>query len=264
MSKDKKDSEETKKKSSKKFHPFLFLIMLASIVTIIICLHYIWNWYCENKKSAEIIDEVRASISFVETVIIDKDTKKETKAIDFSKLLEKNSDTVGWIKVNNTEMDYPVVQSKDNDFYLNHSFDKTYNSAGWIFADYRNKLDGSDKNIILYGHNRKDGSMFASAGKALDSSWCANKENQIITFYTPKGTLKYQIFSSYRIPAETYYTTTYFSSDENYLDFLKTLEKRSGYTYDVKLDKTMPIITFSTCGATNSTRIVIHAQQIKD
>ena len=271
MAKDKKDNiindnQETPKKSSKKFHPFLFLIMLASITTIIICLHYIWNWYCENQKSAEIIDEVRTSISFVETVVVavDKDTKTETKALDFSKLLEKNPDTVGWIKVNNTEMDYPVVQAQDNDFYLNHSFDKSYNSAGWIFADYRNKLDGTDRNIILYGHNRKDGSMFASAGKSLDASWCANKENQIITFYTPKGTLKYQIFSSYRIPAETYYTTTYFSNDETYLDFLKNLEKRSVYNYDIKLDSSLPIITFSTCGATSSTRIVIHAQQIKD
>lgn len=249
---------------SKKFHPFIFIIMLASIVTMIWSLYNIWTWYSENQKNNEVIEEVRSSISFEETVIVNEGTEEETKAIDFSELLKKNSDTVGWIKVNNSAIDYPVVQSNDNDYYLTHSFDKSYNSAGWIFADYRNKFDGTDKNIILYGHHRKDGSMFADVANALDSSWCENKENQIITFYTPTGTIKYQIFSSYKIAAETYYTTTYFSSDSNFLDFLKTLEKRSVYNYNVKLDETMPIITFSTCGATSSTRMVIHAQQIKD
>lgn len=248
----------------KKFHPFVFLIMIISIITIIWSLYNIWTWYSENKKNNEVIEEIRSNISFEETVIVNEGTEEQTKAIDFSELLKKNSDTVGWIKVNNSAIDYPVVQSNDNNYYLTHSFDKSYNSAGWIFADYRNKFDGTDRNIILYGHHRKDGSMFADVANALNSSWCDNKENQIITFYTPTGTIKYQIFSSYKIAAETYYTTTYFSNDSIFLDFLKTLEKRSVYNYNVKLDETMPIITFSTCGATSSTRIIIHAQQIKD
>lgn len=251
-------------KKSQKMHPFIFLIMIASIITIIWSLYNIWTWYSENKKSNEVIEEVRSSISFEETVVVNEGTEEETKAIDFSELLKKNPDTVGWIKINNSNIDYPVVQSNDNDYYLTHSFDKSYNSAGWIFADYRNKFDGTDRNIILYGHHRKDGSMFADVANALDTAWCENEENQIITFYTPTGTIKYQIFSSYKIPAETYYTTTYFSSDSNFLDFLKNLEKRSVYNYDVELDETQPIITFSTCGATSSTRIVIHAQQIED
>ncbi len=258
------EKNSSKNYKHKKFHLFIFLIMIVSIITIIWSLYNIWTWYFENKKNNEVIEEIRSSISFEETVIVNEGTEDQTKAIDFSELLKKNSDTVGWIKVNNSAIDYPVVQSNDNNYYLTHSFNKSYNSAGWIFADYRNKFDGTDRNIILYGHHRKDGSMFADVANALDSSWCDNKENQIITLYTPTGTIKYQIFSSYKIAAETYYTTTYFSNDSNFLDFLKTLEKRSVYNYKVKLDETMPIITFSTCGATSSTRIIIHAQQIKD
>lgn len=262
MTKDKKnDNLQSKRKN---FHPFLYLLMLISLVAIVWSLYYIGTWYFENQKNNEVIEEIRSSVSFEEKVIVDDETKEEIKAIDFSRLLEKNSDTIGWIKVNNTKIDYPIVQSKDNDFYLTHSFDKSYNSAGWIFADYRNKLDGTDKNIILYGHNRKDGSMFATVKNSLNSSWCSNKDNQIITFYTPTGTLKYQIFSSYKIPAETYYTTTVFKNNSDYMNFLKKLESRSVYNYNVTLDANLPIITFSTCGATSTNRLVMHAQQIKN
>lgn len=262
MTKDKtNDNSQSKRKN---FLPFLYLLMLISLVAIVWSLYYIATWYFENQKSNEVIEEIRSSISFEEKIIVDDETKEEIKAIDFSGLLEKNSDTIGWIKINNTKVDYPVVQSKDNDFYLTHSFDKSYNSAGWIFADYRNKLDGTDKNIILYGHNRKDGSMFATVKNALNSSWCSNKDNQIITFYTPTGTLKYQIFSSYKIPAETYYTTTSFKNNSDYMNFLKKLENRSVYNYSVTLDENLPIITFSTCGATSANRLVIHAQLIKE
>lgn len=82
-------------------------------------------------------------------------------------------------------IDYPVVQASDNSFYLTRSFDKSKNSAGWIFADYRNKLDGTDKNIILYGHNRLDNSMFATLNNTQKESWYNNPENKYITYTTP-------------------------------------------------------------------------------
>ncbi len=106
--------------------------------------------------------------------------------------------------------------------------------------------------------------MFATVRNSLDSSWCENKDNQIITFYTPTGTIKYQIFSSYKTPAETYYTNVYFPNKSDFKTFLKTLQSRSVYNYNVTLDENLPIITFSTCGATSSHRLVIHAQQIKE
>lgn len=274
MAKDKNEFEEyiqSKNVTKKKFHLFLSLIMLVSLVAIIWSSYNIVVWYFENKKSSEMIEDIRSSISFEETVIIDDETvtidgepQKERKAVDFSELLEKNPDTVGWIKVNNSQIDYPVVQSTDNSFYLNRSFDKSYNSAGWIFADYRNKFDGTDKNIVLYGHHRKDGSMFGTVKNALDTSWCENENNQIITFYTPTGTLHYQIFSSYKVPAENYYTTIGFSNTLEYINFLKELERRSVYNYNVALDENLSIITFSTCGATSKHRFVIHAQLIEE
>ena len=102
--------------------------------------------------------------------------------------------------------------------------------------------------------------MFADIKKALDEKWCSNENNQIITFYTPKGTMYYKIFSSYKIATESYYTTTFFSSVTDYTSFLQELQKRSSYNYNVNLDYNMPILTLSTCGATSSHRLVIHAQ----
>ena len=87
--------------------------------------------------------------------------------LDFNKLFSVNNETVGWISVPNTSINYPVAKTNDNSFYLNHSFDKSKNTAGWIFADYRNSFNGQDKNIIVYGHNRMDSSMFATL-KNLD------------------------------------------------------------------------------------------------
>ncbi len=77
------------------------------------------------------------------------------------------------------------------------------------------------------------------------------------------GIEHYRIFSSYKIPAETYYTTTYFASDIDYLNFLKEMKNRSVYDYGVELT-TAPIITLSTCGATSAHRVVVHAQLIEE
>ena len=76
--------------------------------------------------------------------------------VNFDELKKKNSDTVGWIKVDNTNINYPVVKCSNNDFYLNHGFDEKWNDAGWIFMDYRNNPVNFDKNTVIYGHSRID------------------------------------------------------------------------------------------------------------
>ena len=126
--------------------PFFRII---SFIIVALCLVYIVNWIIENRHSNEIMQVAK------EYVIEDENNNDIN--VDFEKLREINQEVVGWIKVNNTNIDYPVVQSSDNSFYLSHSLDKEYNAAGWPFVDYRVKSDGNDKNIKIYGHNRKDG-----------------------------------------------------------------------------------------------------------
>lgn len=242
------------KEKEKKLKIPLFRIL--SFIIIIICVVYIWKWIEENKHSEDVM-------KIVNEEVIQENEKGESE-IDFDKLKKMNSDVVGWLKVKNTKINYPVVQSDDNSFYLDHSFDKTYNAAGWPFMDYRVDLDGKDKNITIYGHNRKDGSMFGSLEDILDSKWYGNKENLKIEYTTEKEKEIYQVFSIYQIEKETYYTNNYFSSNEEFSAFISELKSRSKVDFEVEVDYSDTILTLSTCADNNHYRTVLHAKKINE
>lgn len=259
-------------KEKRKTNIVLLILRIISIIVIIGCLIYIGNWYIENKKSANMIREitdatVKDTIYIDVRVTNDEGTEEEVVQLpvyelDFEKLLAINNRTVCWIKVPNTCIDYPVAQHSDNSFYLNHSFDKSWNSAGWIFADYRNKFDGTDKNIIMYGHNRMDSSMFATLRNTQNSSWFNNNTNKYLTLTLPNSTEVYEVFSVYTIKSETYYLTTDFASDEDYLRFLNTIKGRSIHNFNVNLSAEDRIVTLSTCDATGKSRVILHARKV--
>ena len=140
----------------------VLVFRLVSLLIIIICLIQIFLWNKDNKSNSSLISELKSQIVILNS---DSGTDSDDTALNFVALKEQNQDTVAWVKVNNTDIDFPVVKTTNNNYYLNHNFSKEYNSAGWIFADYRNKFDGSDRNLIIYGHNRRDGSMFSSLNK---------------------------------------------------------------------------------------------------
>lgn len=182
---------------------------------------------------------------------------------NFNELKKKNKDTVGWIKVEGTNINYPVVQTINNDYYLNHSYDKTNNKAGWVFADYRNNLNDFDKNTIIYGHGRVDTTMFGSLKNILKSSWYNNKNNHIIKFSTPSENTLWQVFSVYTTEAESYYITTKFPSNNDFLDFVNTLKKRSNVDFSAIPNANDKILTLSTCKDSKGNRVVMHAKLIK-
>ena len=92
-------------------------------------------------------------------------------SVNFEDLKAQNKDTVAFIKVNGTNINYPVVQTTDNSFYLNHSFDKNYNSAGWVFLDYRNDINNLNDNTIIYAHSMLNNTMFGSLKNILNNNW---------------------------------------------------------------------------------------------
>ena len=241
-----------KKIRLKKSTIFIF-IELIFVVLIIFSGVKIFVWYRDNKKNDNILNTINKDIK----IVIDEETNKEIYKIDFDKLKQQNKDTVGYIKVNNTKIEYPVLRTNDNEYYLKHNFNKEYNISGWIFMDYRNKLDGSDKNIIIYGHNTNDGSMFGSLRNTLKSAWYLNKDNHIITLYTPSKTLEYQVFSIYNIDTEEYYIQTEF--DNNYNEFIDNLKNRSIYNFNINIDYNNPILTLSTCSNNGKRRVVMHS-----
>src|SRR5699024_2819623 len=110
-------------------------------------------------------------------------------------LVSLNSDTVGWLSINNTKVNYPVTQSGDNDYYLNRDFYERRTANGWIFMDYRNDAVNLSKNTIIYGHALLSGYMFGDLRTMIKSSWYKNKNNLLITFNTLGKEMKWEIFS---------------------------------------------------------------------
>ncbi len=226
------------------------------IIGIIYSIANIFIWYKDNKKNNIIKEELSNNIK------LDNETNNNSEyKVDFKSLKEKNPDTVGYIKLNNTNIDYIVVKGNDNKFYLKHNFYKEYNRAGWIFMDYRNKLDGSDKNIIIYGHNTNAGSMFGTLRRVVKKEWYTNSINHIVKLYLDGEIKKYQVFSSYSIPVEDYYIETDFKDNE-FKKFVEVLTNRSVYNYNVKVDENDNILTLSTCTGNGKKRMVLHAKEI--
>lgn len=179
--------------------------------------------------------------------------------VNFEDLMLHNKETVGWLKVEGTSINYPIVQTNNNSFYLTHSFDKTKNEAGWVFSDYRNNLDNLNNNTIIYGHRRLDMSMFGSLINVLKKDYLQDISKHFIRLATPNSNMVWQVVSVYTIPKESYYLKTYFM-DEDYEEFLNTILKRSIYNFKTKLDKDDKILTLSTCQNNNGDRIVLHAK----
>lgn len=231
----------------------LFLILICSGFKL-------YFWYKDKKNNDETTEQLKNNVKLEK---IKKDNSNNEKYIvDFKKLKSENSDVVAYIKVNNTNIEYPIVKTSNNNFYLNHSFDKSKNSRGWIFADYKNKFDNTDKNIVIYGHNMRDGSMFGSMKNILKSDWYNNDENTNIILNTEKESCIYKVFSIYKIENEDYYIRTEFNNDNEFEEFIKTIKKRSIKEFDIDISKNDNILTLSTCANNNKYRVVLHAKKI--
>lgn len=270
--------KKKKKLILKKWIRVTLLIIFLLILSFSIFKLFIWKQEGDEIKSIEkkIIEETppeEKESTPENTEIINPPNNKDNDYwnyikmnmlnANFNELKKKNKDTVGWIKVEGTNINYPVVQTINNDYYLNHSYDKTNNKAGWVFADYRNNLNDFDKNTIIYGHGRVDTTMFGSLKNILKSSWYNNKNNHIIKFSTPSENTLWQVFSVYTTEAESYYITTKFPSNNDFLDFVNTLKKRSNVDFSAIPNANDKILTLSTCKDSKGNRVVMHAKLIK-
>lgn len=258
----------------------IILIIISSLLlsTLTISLFNIFLWNKDNKANENNLKDIEENTEI--KIVKDNDNTEfinkpldenddywyystfDLIDVDLKKLKEKNNDTIGWLNVNNTNINYPFVKSSDNDYYLHHSFDKSYNNAGWVFLDYRNNKNLTDKNNIIYGHHRVNNTMFTSLLNTLNESWYTNKDNHIIRVSLENENSLWQIISVYKIPVESYYITTKFNNDNEFITFLDTISKRSIYNFNYNVNKEDIILTLSTCYGDN-TRVVVHAKLIK-
>ncbi len=266
-------------KESKKYKLYklcLSFSLLVFLFTSVIIVNWLRQGYSIKKLNNNIVESTdiykveEGTLYNIETIEENnygsqywKYLQTPLSEVDFTELLKENSDTVGWIIVHDTNINYPVVQTNDNDYYLNHAYDKTSNSAGWVYADFRDNFNVFSKNMVIYGHGRKDKIMFGSLTRALDKKWYTKQENQIIQLSTLKYNTMWQIFSIYTIPAESYYITTDFESNSEYAAFLGEMLNRSIYNFNVNLSTDDKILTLSTCYNDNGIRLVVQAKLVK-
>lgn len=257
----------------------LILIIITSIITLLISIFNIIKWKIDSDKTNYEITNIQENINVEEiqdtenTEIIEPiiEVPKENPYwdyiymnminVDFNSLKRTNPDVVGWLKVNGTNINYPFVQSSDNDYYLTHSFNKSYNGAGWVFLDYRNN-GTNNKNTIIYAHGRSNKTMFGTLKNVLNNGWLNNTNNYVIKISTETENSLWQIFSVYRIPTTSDYLQTNFNDETEYQNFLDMIKDRSIHNFNTNVASTNNILTLSTC-YNNSDKMVVHAKLIK-
>ena len=257
----------------------LILIIITSSITLLISIFNIIKWKIDSNKTNYEITNIQENINVEEiqdtenTEIIEPviEVPKENPYwdyinmnminVDFNGLKRTNPDVVGWLKVNGTNINYPFVQSSDNDYYLTHSFNKSYNGGGWVFLDYRNN-GTNNKNTIIYAHGRSDKTMFGTLKNVLNNGWLNNTNNYVIKISTETENSLWQIFSVYRIPTTSDYLQTNFNDETEYQNFLDMIKDRSSHNFDTNVASTDNILTLSTC-YNNSDKMVVHAKLIK-
>lgn len=218
------------------------IILVVAVCVFIYAAVNLFNIWKANSDEAAETERVREEMN-VPTTEEDLDNWSP----DFAKLQETNPDVVGWIVVLDTEISYPVVKGSDNEYYLDHTFEKQSNYAGAIFMDYRNKGDLSDLNTFIYGHNVHHGTMFAELANYMDQEFF--ERHPYVYYYTPTGNYKLQVFSAYvdKGDSPSYQNgvnVTDATAYQSYIDYVKGLSR---YDSGVEMTSTDHMITLYTC-----------------
>lgn len=180
----------------------------------------------------------------------DSDKEIYESPIDFEGLWEVNPDVYAWIRVPGTIIDYPILQhASDNTYYLNYNIDGSYGYPGCIYTENLNSKDFTDNNTVIYGHNMKNGTMFAGLHQYEDSKFF--EENDKVYIYTPEKQLTYTIFAAYIYDDRHLLYSFDFANEDVYASYLEEIFSKRDLSVNVRTDVTVTkensIITLVTC-----------------
>ena len=218
-----------------------------------------------NNEKITLDISVKRGVTAFDNVSAVKNERFEKAKAKLNSLYIDNEDTFGWITVEGTNINYPIVKAEDNDYYLTHAYDKTPLAVGSIFIDCRNeKKVEKNRNIVIYGHNMLNGSMFCDATKFLEEGFFMNPENDI-EITTFDGIYTFRVFSAYPTDKYDNYFKTYFPTGEEFVQFCTDREAKSLYHKEgMTFSPDDVIITLSTCILGNDDgRYAVHAKLIK-
>lgn len=245
---DSNGSNDTKKKNKK----LLYALLIVFLVIMLAGLGCILFVFLNNLKGQNEYQQLQSSV-----VATTEPTKSEQTSenladnpVNFDELWETNDEIYAWINIPDTNIDYPVLQSMESDyFYLDHDIYKNYLFAGSIYSESCNLRNFSDRNTVLYGHNMLDGSMFANLHKFEDKDFF--DEHKYIYIYQPQRKLTYEIVSAYNYDSRHIMNSFNFADDDVFQDYIEgVMNPHSDVVNtnsDIKLTLDSKLITLSTC-----------------
>lgn len=238
------------------------IILMIAIVVFAVSAYKLYGIFSEYNKGDKEYQKIQDLVINTEKK---DDTKEETFSVDFEKLLEMNSDVVGWIRFDEpSEINYPVVQGRDNEEYLKRTFEANTNKLGTLFVDVNNPGDFSGRNTFIYGHNMKNGSMFAQLLKYKDDSFY--KEHPYFYIYTPDGKVRtYEIFSAGVVKDTSDSYIMDYADDAAFQTYIDYIKQQSAYPTSAEVTTASKIVSLSTCtNVRDDERFLVHGVMIKE
>lgn len=243
----------------RKFVYTFIMIILTGIFAFSV--YKIYAIQSEYKEGTSTYDDL-SSLYVNEQSTNEEEQSEIPVQIDFDKLKEVNGDIIGWIYNEGTVIDYPVVQGSDNQYYLHHLINGTYNSSGTPFLDKNMSKDFSDKNNIIYAHHMKNGSMFSSITKYKDINYY--NEHKYMYLMTPTDNYRLEVFSAYITPADSDTYMRGFGENEEFAEYIKYITGQSSIKTDVNVTIKDKIVSLSTCSYEyENARFIVHCKAVK-
>lgn len=257
-----------KSRHSKKYNNKLKKIILLLLIVIFICgIGYMIYYFYSNNK------DKKANLNILDNVIIDDaeiTEEKTEKMLQLEELQKENNEIIGWLEIEDTNINYPVLQTNDNNFYLSHNYKKEKANTGSLFLDKDFDLVNGSSNYLIYGHRNTKGLMFEDLMKYAKEDFY--KEHTKIKFTTNKEDSVYEIMS-------VFYSRVYYKSEKNvfryyyfvnanneqeYNDFVNNAKKASIYDTGVNANYGDQLLTLSTCEYSQEDgRFVVVAKKIE-
>ena len=238
------------------------IILVIAIVVFAVSAYKLYGIFSEYNKGDKEYQKIQDLVINTEKK---DDTQEEAFSVDFEKLLEMNSDVVGWIRFDEpSEINYPVVQGRDNEEYLKRTFEANTNKLGTLFVDVNNPGDFSGRNTFIYGHNMKNGSMFAQLLKYKDDSFY--KEHPYFYIYTPDGKVRtYEIFSAGVVKDTSDSYIMDYADDAAFQTYIDYIKQQSAYPTSAEVTTASKIVSLSTCtNVRDDERFLVHGVMIKE
>ena len=250
------------KTSNKKY------ILVPLIILLITLLCYLFYNFYINMRDKKLSENLQNRlINSISTNEINNDTKNELME-EVKELQKENEDVKAWIKINDTNINYPVVQANDNDYYLYRNYKKENSNYGSIFIDSNSNIENPNSNIIMYGHNMKDGSMFKDLLKYADEEYYNN--HKYIEFVTNTSSSTYEIIAVFKSRifykneknVFRYYQCTNLNNEQDYNYYVNNSKELSLYDTGVNAEYGEQIITLITCEySSENGRMVVVAKK---